>query len=110
MDGRCPFCLGQGTSPVARAVEPRSGVEVLCLMACPDCEKWYWAETGEEVERLFDICETSVINPSRCYEEVRLALNSGGNTFPRRRAAEFNQVCSDCLHARFTAGKKAAYA
>jgi hypothetical protein len=78
-------------------------------MACPDCEKWYWADTGEEIERLFDICETSVVNPGRCYEEVRQILNSGGITFPRRRAADFNQVCSDCLNGRFTSLKKPAH-
>jgi hypothetical protein len=69
-------------------------------MECPECEKWYWADSGEEVVRLFEICSTSMIDPKSCLEDVREVLNSGGTGFPRRRTAEFNRLCSDCLNAR----------
>ena len=29
-------------------------------MECKDCEKWFWADSGEEVVKLFEICLTSV--------------------------------------------------
>jgi hypothetical protein len=51
-------------------------------MACPECEKWFWAGTGVEVDRLFEVCETSIINPSRCHAEIRELLNSAGTGFP----------------------------
>lgn len=101
MDGRCPFCWDENVSLVGRAAaSPRSMIWGR-LMECGDCEKWYWADTGKEVDRLFEICATSVIQPDRCLEEVREILNSGGNGFSRRRTGEFNAICSDCLNACF---------
>ncbi|MEN6311489.1 MAG: hypothetical protein ABFD80_08130 [Acidobacteriota bacterium] len=74
-------------------------------MECRQCEKWFWADSGEEVARLFEICATSLIQPGFCDEAIREVLNSGGSGFPRRRAAEFNQICSDCLNAWLMADK-----
>jgi hypothetical protein len=71
------------------------------LIECPECEIWYWADTGEQVPRLFEICPIAVIDPRSCLEEVREVLNSGGAGFPRRRTGEFNRLCTDCLEARF---------
>jgi len=79
-------------------------------MQCEDCEKWYWADTGEEVVRLFEICSTSMIEPRSCLEEVREVLNSGGTGFPRRRTAEFNQLCGECMNARFAQRRSVAHA
>jgi len=79
-------------------------------MECGDCEKWYWADSGEEVLRLFEICAASMIDPQNCLEEVRGVLNSGGSGFPRRRTAEFNRLCSDCLSARFAQRRGDAHA
>jgi hypothetical protein len=73
-------------------------------MECLECEKWYWADSGEQVPRLFEICPIAVIDPLSCLEEVREVLNSGGAGFPRRRTAEFNRLCTDCLEARFGPG------
>lgn len=105
MDGRCPFCWNRNICRVGPLNGSPASGSTRWLMECGDCEKWFWGDSGEEVSRLFDICETSMINPGRCYEEVREILNSGGNGFPRRRVAEFNRVCSDCLNARFMAAK-----
>jgi hypothetical protein len=76
-------------------------------MECGDCEKWYWADSGEEVVRLFEICSTSMIDPRSCLDEVREVLNSGGTGFPRWRTAEFNRLCSDCPNARLVRGRDA---
>jgi hypothetical protein len=69
-------------------------------MECKDCEKWYWEDTGKEVFRLFLICETSLLDPAKCYKEVGDLLQSGKNGLPRRRLAEFNQLCSRCPDRR----------
>jgi hypothetical protein len=103
MDGYCPFCWSRRVSGVGPPVVSRAAWGGTSLMECGECEKWFWAESGKEVVRLFEICATSLIDPERCIEEIREALNSGGNGFPRRRVAEFNRVCSDCLNARFLA-------
>ena len=110
MDARCPFCWNRNVVAVGRPLRRSSDQAACNLMVCGDCEKWFWPDSGEEVVKLFEICETSIINPSRCFDEVRLALNSGGSTFPHRRVADFNQVCSDCLNARFSVAKKNAHA
>jgi hypothetical protein len=109
MDIMCPFCWNRNVSPVggfrnARPFASRG------LMECGDCEKWYWADTGEEVVRLFEICSTSLIDPRSCLEDIREILNSGGTGFPRRRTAEFNRLCSDCLNGRFVQRRTAAHA
>jgi hypothetical protein len=110
MDGRCPFCLDRSIIRVGPLVRGPAAGGSRILMECGACEKWFWADSGEEVPRLFDICATSMISPGRCYEEVREILNSGGNGFPRRRISEFNRLCSDCLNARFMAEKIEAHA
>ena len=110
MDRRCPFCWNENVSLVGRAAaSPRSMIWGR-LMECGDCEKWYWADTGEEVARLFEICSTSMIDPKGCLEDIREVLNSGGTGFPRRRTAEFNRLCSDCLNARFVQRRSVAHA
>jgi hypothetical protein len=111
MDGRCPFCWSRNVGPVVQPAAGRRGpFASRCLMECGDCEKWYWADTGEEVVRLFEICATSMINPKGCLEEIREVLNSGGMAFPRRRTGEFNRLCSDCLNAKFARRRTAAHA
>jgi len=111
VDGRCPFCWNHNVSPVGQPAAGRgTPFASRRLMECGDCEKWYWADTGEEVVRLFEICSTSMIDPKSCLEDIREVLNSGGSGFPRRRTAEFNQLCSDCLKARFVQRRTAAHA
>jgi hypothetical protein len=110
MDGRCPFCWNRNVSRIDRPAAGRGAKTAAgLLLECGDCEKWYWADSGEEVVRLFEICSTSFINPGRCLEEVREVLNSGGNGFPRRRTAEFNRLCSDCMSGRFVSRKADAH-
>jgi len=104
MAGHCPFCLSRRISQVGRPAAIRAASNGTSLMECGECEKWFWAGSGREVVRLFEICTTALVDPGPCIEEIREALNSGGNGFPRRRAAEFNRVCSDCLNGRFLAG------
>ena len=111
MDGRCPFCWNHNVTPVGQPGVGQGGPFVSRrLMECAECEKWYWADSGEEVVRLFEICSTSMIDPKSCLEDVREVLNSGGTGFPRRRTAEFNRLCSDCLNARFVQKRTAAHA
>jgi hypothetical protein len=111
VDGRCPFCWNKNVMPVGQPPAGRgASFAPRKLMECGDCEKWYWADSGEEIIRLFEICSTSMIDPKSCLEDVREALNSGGTGFPRRRTAEFNRLCSDCLNARFVQKRTDAHA
>jgi hypothetical protein len=110
MEGRCPFCWSPnvnrvGASPGKR---PRDGYGG--LMECADCERWYWTGSSHEIPLLFEICATLMIRPGLCPEEVRGIVCSGGNTFPRRRAAELNHLCSQCLRARFLPDKASLHA
>lgn len=111
MDERCPYCWNRNVIPVGQPPAGRGAPSAARrLMECGDCEKWYWADTGEEVVRLFEICSTSMIDPKSCLEDVREVLNSGGSGFPRRRTAEFNRLCGDCLNARFVQRRTVAHA
>ena len=111
MDERCPYCWNRNVNPVGQPPAGRGAASAARqLMECGDCEKWYWADTGEEVVRLFEICSTSMIDPKGCLEDVREVLNSGGSGFPRRRTAEFNRLCSECLNAKFVQRRTVAHA
>lgn len=94
MGERCPFCWGDGVTEVRR--ELGAPTVRRRLMQCPDCEKWYWQDTGEEIARLFLICETPYLNGGGCDEEVKTLVRSGKNGLPRRRLTEFNHLCSQC--------------
>lgn len=110
MDERCPLCWSPDVGQVALFSGRRAGDDSRRLMECRECERWYLADSGEEVPRLFEICVTPLLKPHRCPEDVREVMNSGGSAFPRRRAAEFNRLCSDCLNSRFLAERIAAHA
>ena len=110
MDERCPLCWSPHVSQVALFSGRRTDADSPRLMECRECERWYLADSGEEVPRLFEICVTPLLKPHRCPEDVREVMNSGGSAFPRRRAAEFNRLCSDCLNSRFMAERIAANA
>jgi len=110
MPGRCPFCWSRNVNAAGSEAALRRASGSRPLAECGDCEKWFWGDSGEEVPRLFGLCATALTKPGRCDEAIREALNSGGNGFPPRRAAELNRLCSDCLHARFLPGGSAARA
>jgi hypothetical protein len=78
------------------------------LLECGDCERWFWAETGEEVPKLFEVCATAMVRPERCLAEIREVLNSGGNGFPRYRTGEYNRLCGDCPNGRFLIRRQTA--
>jgi hypothetical protein len=96
MKKRCPFCWDRNVRSISQAGKKGSNERADLLMYCPDCEKWYWDESGTEVSRLFMICETSIVNSEKCYKEIREILSSGFNSFPPRRLVEFNHLCSEC--------------
>jgi len=75
------------------------------IMECEDCEKWYWAGQRVEVPALFKHCETTILHPHLCYEEVRETVLAAGAGFPRRRLAEFNHLCAECPNGRFLPGR-----
>jgi hypothetical protein len=110
MRGRCPFCWSRSAVRAVMSAVGRPVGGSRRLMECRECERWFWADSGEEVARLFELCVTPVIHPGRCETDIRKILNSGGNGFQRRRSAEFNTICSGCPGARFAAGRIAARA
>ena len=110
MNGRCPFCWDRRVSRVGAGTRGTKRVDAASrLLACEDCERWYWADSGQEVLRLCEICTTPKIDPGRCFEDIRELLGSGGSAFPRQRTAEFNRICSLCPNARFAPGPLAAH-
>jgi len=110
MSEQCPFCWSKNINRVAVLSGNGTAAATRRLMECGECEKWFWAGSGQEVPKLFEICVTSLLNPGHCDREIREILASGGNGFPRRRVAEFNRLCSDCPNSRFIAGNIAAHA
>lgn len=109
MKGRCPFCWDRNVSRVGEsAAGPNSARASTWLMECDHCEKWFWADSGEEVPRLFEVCSTAWIAPFQCFDEIRNLLYGEEKAFPRWRAAEFNTICGDCQNARFVQRRMAA--
>ncbi len=105
MEDRCPFCWDRNVKPVSGGLRSLGKRRTRRLMECPDCEKWYWSGTREEVPRLFEICATAIVDPRRCYEEIRAALNSGGTVSPPCRTGEYNWLCSQCPCRLYMAGR-----
>jgi len=105
---RCPVCWNPNVSRVGATASGRGPSLPGQLMECGECESWFWAETGEEIVRLSDICTSAIVDPGHCLSEVREVLNSGGNGVPRSRTGEFNRLCSDCISGRFTARRSVA--
>jgi hypothetical protein len=103
METLCPFCLGSNVRPVGR-LKARMEGGTGRLMECEECEKWYWADRAEEAPALFMHCQTPVVRPQCCYEEVREVVLAAGARFLRRRLAEFNHLCAECPHGRFLPG------
>ncbi len=104
----CPFCWNPNVSRVGETALGHRPNLPGRLMECGECERWFWAETGEEIVRLSDICTTAIVNPGRCLPEVRMILNPGGNGVPRYRIGEFNRLCGDCMNGRFPPRRSAA--
>jgi hypothetical protein len=103
MKRRCPFCLDADVAPVGPIAVDGRRCAALLLMECPDCEKWYVAESGAEIPSLCATCTTPRTDPGRCYPEVRAAAGSTGAGIPRRRLSEFNHLCGGCPHRHFVA-------
>jgi hypothetical protein len=101
MNDQCPFCWGNELRHVGGDDGSVTNLPTRRLLRCEACEKWFWEDTAQEIPALFPICETAILRPGRCFEEIRELLNSGGMGFPRRRAAEFNQLCSACPNRKF---------
>lgn len=101
MKDRCPFCWDKNVRLVGQVRGAKAGEGTKRMMLCPDCERWYWADSAEEIHELFTACETGALHPGKCCEEIRQVLNSGGHGFPRRRLAEFNFLCSECPDRKF---------
>ena len=108
MNRSCPFCWNPQISRVGETASGRGPSLPGRLMECGECERWFWAETGEEVVRLSEICTTALVDPARCLSEIRETLNAGGRGVPRYRLGEFNRLCSDCLSGRFAPRRSAA--
>jgi len=101
MEERCPFCWGRNIKRIRPLDKDGPSGTNGHFMECADCEKWYWAKDGVEAPALFMHCETTILHPQRCYDEVREIVLSAGNGFPRRRLAEFNHLCAGCPNGRF---------
>jgi len=101
MDERCPFCWDESLTQVSRSANKDPCRNAGRLMQCDRCEKWFWADSGEEVPRLFTACQVIRRHPEKCYPEIREVIHSKGSGFPRNRQGEFNFLCSRCPHGKF---------
>jgi hypothetical protein len=85
--------------PVGLTAAGGSGPGRSGLLECPDCEKWFWAHSGEEVPLLYEVCETAARDPDACFPDLREAVLWAGLS-PSRRA-EFNFLCAQCRSRSF---------
>jgi len=104
----CPFCWGGNIKRIGRHTVGASDGAYRDIMECEDCERWFWAGTGEEVPTLFMNCETALLHPMKCYPEVLEFALCGGAGLPRRRWAEFNHLCAGCRNGRYVRRQGAA--
>jgi hypothetical protein len=101
MEQECPFCWSRYVKPVGPPPKERSAALNAHLMACEECERWYWAERQEEVAALFMSCQTTILQPERCDADVREIASSLEPGRHKRRFAELNHVCAGCSNGCF---------
>ncbi len=101
MKRQCPFCWSDRVRSVRSTAGERTAPADRFLLECLDCEKWFWANSGEEIPRLYEVCETAVLNPVRCFPELREAVL--WDDLSPSRQAEFNFLCSQCRFRSFRA-------
>lgn len=99
MKRQCPFCWGAGLRTHRPSAGGSGWAPAFFLLECPECEKWFWAHSGEEVPLLYEICETAARNPGSCLPELREAVLWAGPS-PSRQT-EFNFLCIHCRHRSF---------
>jgi hypothetical protein len=95
----CPFCWGHNVKEIASAGGNGQAVDHMIL--CEECERWFWADTQEEVLDLAALCSTLICEPDKCIEEVIHPLHSGYLTYPAQKEVELNLLCSECPHRSF---------
>lgn len=100
MDKRCPFCWSQGIRKIADIAVNGTG-QTRVLVECPDCERWYLEDSGEEVHELAELCLTLKSDPGKCTEVILQPIKAGYFQSPRTKIKEFNHICSECPHKRF---------
>jgi len=107
MNGRCPFCWDKNTKKIAEVAMNSTG-RTRILMECPDCEKWYWEDNGEEVHELAELCFTLTLEPEVCEEIILHPIRAGYFSSPRTKIIEFNHICAGCRNKRFVLEERRA--
>lgn len=96
----CPFCLGENITFID-FVKANNIENSRPLMECIDCEKFYWNDDGKEIKHLSGSCETILMNPAKCDEDVRKGHTNGKANYDRRKIEEFDLLCGSCSHRKF---------
>ncbi len=96
----CPFCLGENITFID-FVKGNYNENSRPLMECTDCEKFYWYDDGKEIKHLAGFCETILMNPDNCDEDVRKGHTKGKANYDRRKIEEFDLLCGSCSHRKF---------
>jgi len=97
---QCPFCWDLRTRKVARVPLDGTG-RVRVLLECPDCEKWYWEDSAEEVLDLPGLCANRNRDLDRCPESGVETGRLERFWSPKTKVREFNHICSECSRKRF---------
>jgi hypothetical protein len=98
---QCPFCWDLNTQKVAKVPLDGTG-RTRVLLECPDCEKWYWEDSAEEVGDLSGLCRNLNRELARCPEVGFQPGESGRFWSPKTKVREFNHICSECSRKRFS--------
>lgn len=99
MKKECPFCWDHNVRGLTAI--SGNGLSDDQLMFCDECERWYLAETGEEVTDLAELCLTIVHEPEKCIEDVLYPLRNGFLPSATQKAIELNLLCTECPHSCF---------
>ncbi|MDH5468446.1 MAG: hypothetical protein OEY25_13600 [Candidatus Aminicenantes bacterium] len=99
-EARCPFCFGENIKFIDFV--RGNGIEnSRPLMECTECEKFYWDDDGKEIKHLSGSCETILMDPEKCDEDVRKGHTNGKAHYDRRKIEEFDLLCGSCSHRKF---------
>ncbi len=101
----CPLCQ---SNEILNVIDvPIKGTEkTRSLWTCTMLNRWFWEDTGEEAEGLWEMCVTRWRDRDLCNEKILDMFVPDGQVRQGLEASrEYDQICGECKNKAFVLDK-----